>query len=352
VRTLIISDLHLGSRLGRDVLRHPEALAVLLGALERVDRLVLLGDTVELAEGRPRQALAAAEPVIRAIGDALGRGREAIVVPGNHDAAMTVRWTRAQGAALTVDARVPRRSHPVLEQVTSWLAPAEVAVHAPGVWLTDRVWATHGHYADRHLLPRVAWGLAHARVRHPEPERVEPATYEARHRRPSRTGVEMRLARWLPRPLAALIEDAAELARAGTMPSPRKLQGHHIAPLTSRLLGVQMQRSSIPAIAHVARRLGVEADWVLFGHVHRMGPLASDDPALWQGPGGRPRIANSGCWVYEPLLLHRGGPEHPYWPGGALLLEDDGAPQPVGLLDGVDVAALFHRPRQPAARRS
>jgi hypothetical protein len=30
VRTLVISDLHLGSRLGRDVLRQPEALAVLL----------------------------------------------------------------------------------------------------------------------------------------------------------------------------------------------------------------------------------------------------------------------------------------------------------------------------------
>ena len=52
VRTLVISDLHLGSRLGRDVLRHPEPLAALLRALEDVDRLVLLGDTVELLEGR------------------------------------------------------------------------------------------------------------------------------------------------------------------------------------------------------------------------------------------------------------------------------------------------------------
>ena len=57
VRTLVISDLHLGTRLGRDVLRHPEALAVLLDAFDGIDRLVLLGDVIELAEGRPRQAL-------------------------------------------------------------------------------------------------------------------------------------------------------------------------------------------------------------------------------------------------------------------------------------------------------
>ena len=45
-------------------------------------------------------------------------------------------------------------------------------------------------------------------------------------------------------------------------------------------------------------------------------------------------------WVYEPALLHRAGPPHPYWPGGAILLEDDGDPRPVRLLDGLDPGAL------------
>ena len=62
MRTLVVSDLHLGSRLERDVLRRPVALDALLAAVGRADRLVLLGDTVELLEGRPQQALAAARP--------------------------------------------------------------------------------------------------------------------------------------------------------------------------------------------------------------------------------------------------------------------------------------------------
>ena len=70
-RTLIVSDLHLGARLGRDVLRRPPALAALLDALDGVQRLVLLGDVVELVEGDPRGALAAAEPVRRGGGSAM-----------------------------------------------------------------------------------------------------------------------------------------------------------------------------------------------------------------------------------------------------------------------------------------
>ena len=54
------------------MLRHPEALEALLGALDGVERLVLLGDVVELLEGRPVQAMAAAEPVLRAVGARLG----------------------------------------------------------------------------------------------------------------------------------------------------------------------------------------------------------------------------------------------------------------------------------------
>jgi metallophosphoesterase superfamily enzyme len=139
VRTLVVSDLHLGARLRRDVLRRPEALEALLDALDGVERLVLLGDIIELLEGRPAQAMAAAEPVLRAVGARLGSGREAILVPGNHDAALVRSWSRAQGASLAIDARVPLDATPLLARVTSWLAPAPVRVHYPGVWLSERV---------------------------------------------------------------------------------------------------------------------------------------------------------------------------------------------------------------------
>ena len=105
-----------------------------------------------------------------------------------------------------------------------------------------------------------------------------------------------------------------------------------------------MRRASIPALARVAHRLGVDADWVVFAHVHRCGPLAGDDLRQWRGPGGAPRIANTGSWVYEPVLVHHVAPPHPYWPGGAILLDEGGDPRPLGLLDHLDAAALHARP--------
>jgi len=102
VRTLVVSDLHLGARLRRDVLRRAEALEALLAALEDVERLVLLGDVVELLEGRPERAMEVAEPVLRAVAARLGRGREVVLVPGNHDAALVGRLCDAGVPALVV----------------------------------------------------------------------------------------------------------------------------------------------------------------------------------------------------------------------------------------------------------
>lgn len=330
MRTLVISDLHIGSRLGRDVLRHPEALAVLLEALDDVDRLVLLGDVVELAEGRPREAMLIAEPILRTIGRRMGPERPIVLVPGNHDRSLARAWAVRQGAALTPDALVPPDASATLEALLGWLHPAEVEVRTPGVWLTPRVFAHHGHYLDRHLAPQSAWGRLKPEVRRSEDAVVGPIAYERRRTRKP------------PRRFPRLRESAAEVLRAHTMPSPRKLQPHRIAPVTRVLLGRQMQHAAIPALAHAMARIGVtDADWLVFGHVHRLGPVPGDAPALWQV--GATRIANTGSWIYEPLLLHHGGPPHPYWPGGAILIPDaESDPQPISLLEDLDVATLFH----------
>jgi hypothetical protein len=330
VRTLVISDLHLGSRIGRDVLRRPEALERLLVAARDADRLVLLGDAIELLPGRGGGSLELARPVLQALGGAAG---EIVLVPGNHDAALVRPWLRTNGVPARVDAGVPLDATPLLTQVAAWLGPASVSVRYPGAWLSERVWATHGHYLDRHLMPESAFGLARGLLGRLPRDGALPADYE-QPGRPSLTGVEGWLARMLPRPLAALVEDVAELLRAATMPSiPIRMLSRRHAPLTRLLLGAQMRRASIPALARVVHRLGVEADWVVFGHVHRCGPLPGDDLEQWRGPNGRPRIANTGSWVYEPLLLHRAEPPHPYWPGGAIVIEDDGDPRAIGLLD-------------------
>lgn len=340
MRTLVVSDLHLGSRLRHDVLRLPAALDALLAAVSEADRLVLLGDLVELAEGRPREALAVAEPVIRALGSCLGPSGEAIVVPGNHDARLVRPWVRATGRELEIDASVPPSATPALELLTSWLAPAHVRVHYPGVWLTPRVWATHGHYLDRHLLPESVFGIARGLLGRLPRDGAVPFDYEATGG-PSLTRLEAALTRWLPRPVAALFDDVVEVARALTMPGiENRRLGRPTAWLASTVLGAQMRRASMPALARVVHRLGVDADWVLFGHVHRCGPLEGESRAAWSGPGGRPQMANSGSWVYEPLLVHRAAPPHPYWPGGALVLDDDSEPRAIGLLDHLAEAQL------------
>lgn len=321
------------------MLTRPTPLSRLLEALDGIDRLVLLGDVVELLERRAVRAMEVAEPVLRQIGRTMGPEREVIVVPGNHDLALVRGWTRAQASALVVDTPVPLNATPALARLTSWLAPAPVTVRYPGVWLSERVWATHGHYLDRHLAPESAFGVTRGLLGRLPRDGASPSDYELAGG-VSITRTEELLAA-LPRPLAAAFEDLAELARASTMPlAPRRLLHPRMARVISTLLGAQMRRASIPALARVVHRLGVEADWVVFGHVHRLGPLPGERVDRWQGPQGRPRIANTGSWVYEPLLLHKVSRPHPYWPGGSILLQDDQDPVAVGLLEDVPVSEL------------
>jgi UDP-2,3-diacylglucosamine pyrophosphatase LpxH len=329
VRTLIISDLHLGGRMGHDVLTRPRALARLLEALDGIDRLVLLGDSVELMEGRAQQAMAVAQPVLKAIGHELGPDREVVLVPGNHDAPLVRSWVRLHRQQLQLETPIAMTATPALARVTSWLQPARVRVSYPGVWLRPGVWATHGHYLNRHLVPESTYGMLRGLLGGLPWNGASPGDYE-QGGRPSL----VRATQWLPRPLVTLLYDMAELARASTMPRVRRhLLTRRIAPLTSALLGQQMQRASIPALARVVRELGVDADWVVFGHVHRLGPIGDDDPQQWRANCDGPAIVNTGSWLYEPLLVHRATPPHPYWPGGAVLLDGESPPRAIGLLD-------------------
>ena len=341
MRTLVISDLHLGTRAGHDVLQVPVARDRLFAALDGVDRLVLLGDTLELMTRAPRRAAARAEPVVRAIGRALGPGREVIVVPGNHDAGLVRAWALAEGPRLAPSTTVDPGASPALTWLLAGLAPARTRVSYPGVWLGDGVWATHGHYLDRHLLPESTFGIPRGRLGRGAAGSALPMDYERpRHGRRSRPR-DSRSARWRARPVATFLETGADLLRRAAMPHvPQLMMRGGLAPVTAAVIDTQMRHASVPAMAHVVRRLGIDADWVLFGHVHRRGPIADERwPEL--GPGA-PRLLNTGSWVLDPLLVDRAVPPHPYWPGGAVLLDDGRSPRSVGLLD--DLSAQDLRP--------
>lgn len=324
MRTLVISDLHLGSRGGRDVLRRPAALDRLCAALEGIDRLVLLGDTVELAEGRPEAAISEAEPVLRAMGEALGADRQVVMVPGNHDHALVRPWLRElreAGKSLGTSARVPMRTSRDLQRISRWLRPARLQVRYPGADLGDGIWAHHGHYLDRHVVRR--------------PEITADATPLSYERAVGTSIADLTAS--LPPALVKRVQRAGRLARgagAAARPFVAGLPGADVlAPFTASTLDFQFRRAGLPAMEAVTAQLAVDAKHVVFGHLHRLGPLPPDDPDPWFTD--ERQQWNSGSWVYEPMLLSRAAPPHPYWPGGALQI-DDGAITVIGLLDDLD----------------
>ena len=312
----MISDIHLGQGGGISVLTRPRPLATLLDALDRHDRLVLLGDVVEMQESHPSQSFPIAEPVLREIAERLGPEKHVLLLPGNHDHALVRDWARAAGAALPRENTLPADASLQLEQVVSWFAATRIEVHYPGIWLGDGVWATHGHYLNHYLRPVSSYGL------HP-PTGVAPAT-----------PAESEYVAEDPPPEPHL--------RDGMLPE-RWVDRHwptRLAPLSSFLLDRQMQRHALPAMLGVVEALGVDADWVIFGHVHRRGPRQRDDRARWSGEDGRPRLLNTGSWRYEPVIVRRLDAKASYWPGGAVSIDEDGVPHSVGLLDGLSEKEL------------
>lgn len=309
MRTLVISDLHLGQGGGISVLTRPRPLAKLLEALDQHDRLVLLGDTVELQESHPTQSFAVGEPVLRAVAEHLGEDKRVVIVAGNHDHQLLADWARGVGTKLERENLVPHDASPWLARLVSWFEATQVEVHYPGVWLGEGIWATHGHYLNHYLRPTSSVGL-----------------YPRKPIRPA-TPAEIEYVAGGPRKLPHL--------RDG-MPPERLIDRHlpkRLAPFSAFMLDRQMQRHTLPAMLAVTQALGVDADHVIFGHVHRRGPRERDELRRWSGDDGRPRLINTGSWRYEPVVVRGLDGNASYWPGGAVSIGDDGVPRSIGLLE-------------------
>jgi hypothetical protein len=363
VSTLVVSDLHLGSRARADLLRSAELRAPLMAALrDGVERLVLLGDALELRQGPLREALAAARPFFSEAGAALGASGEIVVVPGNHDHALVAPWLERRhrdGVPPPLELAetaewVPSDAVAVLAEAA---APARLTLAYPGVWLREDVYALHGHYLDRHItvptLERLSAG-AMGRIVGPLPERgVQPDDYEralapiyawstalAQHADDDATGtyaVSARAYRMLSgnghrplrrRALVALFPlTIAALNRAG------------LGPVRADISGAELGRAGVRAMGEVVDRLEIGAAHVLFGHTHRVGPRPVDSAAEWT-TGAGVHLHNSGCWVYERQFVSATPYESPYWPGTAIRVDATGPPWPLRVLDGIGAAEL------------
>jgi hypothetical protein len=104
-----------------------------------------------------------------------------------------------------------------------------------------------------------------------------------------------------------------------------------LGPIDRDLSGAALRRGGLRGISEVIRRLGIGARHVVWGHSHRSGPWPGDDASEWVTPGGA-RILNTGSWVYQRHFLSGRPNASPYWPGTAVVIDDDGPPRLVRLL--------------------
>lgn len=350
--TLIISDLHLGSGLGSDVLSRSGPRAALLEALEDVDRLVLLGDVLELRHRPPRYAMAAARPFFEDLGRVLA-GREIVVSAGNHDHLLVESWLgeRALRAPEPFELEQhlrPEQASPMLAQLAEWASPARVSAAYPGLWVRPDVYAIHGHYLDCHLtvptIERLSVALMSRVLGRPAASFSRVEDYEAvgapvfawrdTVARDARAGGVVNRVDTI-RAWRALAGEAAGssrirklrgLALAGAFPlAVAALNRAGLGPLRTDISTEELRRAGLRAMGEVADRLGLGDSHVIFGHTHRAGPLPGDGEAEWLGRGGA-RLMNCGCWTYDLVFLGRGAGETPYWPGSCVLVEDYGPP--------------------------
>ncbi len=351
MRTAIVSDLHLGSAFGEDLLSDASVRRALLEEITVADRLVLLGDALELRELPLPAVLERVRPFLQELGEAMA-GREIVLVPGNHEHRLAEPLLEAQalaGRPLGLEQQTEPRGE-AIDQVTGWLGRAELSIAYPGLWLRPDVYATHGHYMDCHMtLPRLECLAAAASMRTlgPLPDEAGPDDYE-RVLRPiyglgyslAQTGRARRATRPSERVWRTIAGHNGNRGRArrtalraavtaGIPASVWTLNRLLRADFEPDLSSTAITRSGVAAATELARRLGADSAYVIVGHTHRGGPGA--DEAAWELPGGG-SLHNTGSWVFASAFHRPGTPPSPYWPGTVTWIEESGPPRQVRLL--------------------
>jgi hypothetical protein len=354
MRTAIVSDLHLGAASGEDVLRDAAIRRVLLAEIAAADRVVLLGDVVELRDHSLGPALELARPFFEDLGEALPDA-EVLLVPGNHDhrfaEPLLDELSLAGGVELGLEHNTDPSPGPTA-RIGVWLGSARLRIAYPGVWLREDVYATHGHYMDAHLpLPRFECIAVAALIRAsgPLPNHAAPADYE-RVTRPiygfGFGAAQVRLAQ-VARGQGRAAEATWEVL-AGT--GDRDGRGRRLAGAAARaafpagiwtlnrllrsnfeadVSGKAIFRGGVEAATEMCARLGLDGVHVITGHSHRAGPDAGEGDWPLRGGGS---LHNSGSWVFASAFHHPAVPPGPYWPGTVTWIEDSGPPRRVRLL--------------------
>jgi UDP-2,3-diacylglucosamine pyrophosphatase LpxH len=341
--TVVVSDLHLGASADNDLVRVPLFRDRLLAEVEGAERVVLLGDVVELRDQPIGAALEVAAPFFDALGEAAG-GADVFYVPGNHDHHLFSSWRETQRLRSTEKPmkleHVSKATSGPIRVLAKRLPGCELHLAYPGLWLAEGVYATHGHYLDVHLtvptferlgvgaVERVIGGL-------PELDRT-PDDYE-------------RVLAPLYAFLFSLAQSGGAATSGGPGPSARvwaalaggqsgfeKVKGMLLGSVAlpgaiavANRLGIgrfspdlslkEISRATLAAMIEAVEHLEIDAETVIFGHTHRRGPHPGE-VARWKTRDGT-KVVNTGSWVYSPGLLGATSADSPYWPGTVAIVE-------------------------------
>lgn len=359
--TAIVSDLHLGTASGVDLARRPAVLERLAESARRADRLVVLGDLLELRERPVRAVLESAAPVLRALGEATAE-KQLVIVPGNHDHQLIdpalERARLGSAGPLGIAECFTPGPGDLAERVAAYMPRTEVKLAYPGIWLRDDVYATHGHYLDAHLsVPRIECVAAAVITRlsggraPAEPDDYEAALspiYAFSHavaqsasERMLTNGNSLSRRTWSAAHHGTGLRGrllGGAITKAGIPTVVAGLNALGLGPFRADISAAELRRAGLRAIGEVVDRLGIRAAHVIYGHTHRAGPLPRDDGDEWILSGGG-RLTNTGSWIRESVLLREDGPSNPYWPGRVALLGEDGPPELDGVLDDLQLSA-------------
>ncbi len=298
-----------------DLLRRADLRAPLLEALDRVDRLVILGDGLELRESAHREAMETAAPFFAEIGARLGADKELILLAGNHDHGIAAGWIDARlqsepSGFLGLEQRfAPDEAGPLARRLAEAARPARLQLAYPGIWLRDDVYAIHGHYSDVHAtvptFERLAAGAMARYVAKLPHDGATPDDYEA---------VLSPLYAWLHALTQRADHTVVSVGGSASASTYTKLTakdrhkrplrtialntGYRAAvaalnvaglgPLEASLSPSALRRGYLHGIKEVIERLDIEAAHVIWGHSHRSGPWPEDDPARLDGGQRRP----------------------------------------------------------------
>lgn len=289
VRSIVISDLHLGDPFQCDLMRYEWVRERFWPLLEGADSLILLGDTWELSFQHMSEALTASKPFFSELSVNFP-DINLICVPGNHDHHLVVMATdeRRERQALGIPDEDPWGVAPA-ERILSKLCPSANVGSAYPVFDHQGVVLTHGHYLASHVnhlgwrsFDRLQWWIWR---QSPRREGLEAADYESLMSPLYELCYQVAQ---LPEGVKAQKEIERMFSQVGaaiSIPGHLGRQvGHLVSSVRSRvfkgpdpLLGVvsieqpdASHAELLSAMAAVARNLKLDqiSNQLIFGHIH------------------------------------------------------------------------------------